>query len=273
MAIFRFDLSAWQRRVGGAAADGASNGGAARHIALALVLAAAVPLAACGSENDDPDEPGLGGSAGSGAGGTLSGGSSNAGSSNAGSSNAGSGGSSGAAGSGPGGAGGNTTGSGPCNVLTVESPPSSALHVTQCSELSFSTNPPSGGQHYGVWAAFQTYDFALSAGYLVHCLEHGAVVFWYNCPEGCADEVAEVQALIDALPADPLCAGTGVDRRAVLVPYPALATRWGVSAWGHALSANCVDSEAFTGFYTEHYAQGPEQLCNAGQPYTADPCQ
>jgi hypothetical protein len=232
-------------------------------------VALAVQLAACGSEDDGSEEPGPGGAAGSSGGGNPLGGSSGEG----GSTNGGSGGTSGVAGSSSGGAGGNASGIGPCNAVSVESPPTSALHVTQCTDINYSTNPPSGGQHYGVWAAFQAYDFALPAGYLVHSLEHGAVVFWYNCPEGCADEVAEVRALIDGLPADPLCAGTGVDRRAVLVSYPALPTRWGVSAWGHALTANCVDGEAFTGFYTEHYAQGPEQLCNAGQPYTADPCQ
>lgn len=186
--------------------------------ASALAMSFALPLAACGSEDERPEEPGR------------------------------------------------------CNVVSVESPPASARHVTQCEDISYSTNPPSGGEHYGVWAAFQSYDFPLSAGYLVHDLEHGAVVFWYDCPEGCEDDVASVQALIDALPEDPLCAGTGASRRAILVPYPALGTRWGVSAWGHALSADCVDEAAFTDFYTRHYAQGPEQLCNAGQAFTADPC-
>jgi hypothetical protein len=106
----------------------------------------------------------------------------------------------------------------------------------------------------------------------VHALEHGAIVFWYNCPEGCAEEVAEVEAFIAGLPEDPLCANTPAARRAVVVPYPALASRWAASAWGHALTADCFDDAAFGSFYTDHYGQGREDLCNAGQVFTQDPC-
>jgi hypothetical protein len=163
-------------------------------------------------------------------------------------------------------------GVGECNASVVESPPTSALHLTQCSAIDYSTNPPSGGDHYAIWAAYQTYDFPLPAGYLVHALEHGAVVFWYNCPEGCADEVAEVEAFIDGLPEDPRCVTSGVPRRTVLVPSPTLASRWAASAWGFALTADCFDSEAFRAFYDEHYGLAPEDLCGASTPITSNPC-
>jgi uncharacterized protein DUF3105 len=163
-------------------------------------------------------------------------------------------------------------GSGACNVRIQESPPSSATHLLLCSATSYTTNPPSGGPHYAIWPAFQSYDFALADGFLVHALEHGAVVFWYNCPEGCADEVAQVEAFIGALPEDPLCSGSGSPRRAVLTPSPRLTSRWAASAWGFALSADCFDESAFAAFYTEHYGQGPEQLCNPGNAFTENPC-
>jgi hypothetical protein len=96
------------------------------------------------------------------------------------------------------------------------------------------------------------------------------VVFWYNCPEGCADEVAEVEAFISGLPEDPLC---GAERRVVLVPYPELATRWAASSWGFALTADCFDAEAFTTFYTEHLGNGREAVCAPGTAFTEDPCE
>jgi uncharacterized protein DUF3105 len=197
----------------------------------------------------------------------------------------GAGGSSGGAGAPVGGGGGDTAAggsgvrtidagpsSGECDVRLIESPPASANHLTVCSEVSYDTNPPSGGDHYAIWPAFQVYDFPLPAGSLVHALEHGAIVFWYNCPEGCPDEVAEVEAFIAAQPTDPLCAGTPVERRAVLVPYPALASRWGASSWGYALTADCFDATAFGAFYTEHYGRGREATCSPGQAYTESPC-
>lgn len=152
-------------------------------------------------------------------------------------------------------------------MRTVESPPTSAAHVTACSELVYSTNPPSGGEHYAAWAAFQTYDVPVHPGFLVHALEHGAVVFWYNCPEGCADEVAEVEDFIAALPEDPLCEPFSTPRRTVLVPYPELASRWAASAWGFALNADCFDAASFEAFYLEHVGRGREALCN---PNAAD---
>ena len=156
------------------------------------------------------------------------------------------------------GSGGST---GACQQITEAHPPASATHLALCSAVTYDSNPPSGGDHYAVWAAFQSYDFAVPDGFLVHALEHGAVVFWYNCPDGCADEVAQAQALIDSLPLDPLCAGTGTPRRAVLVPSPELDARWAASAWGFLEKAECFDADALRAFYTEHYGQGREDLC------------
>jgi hypothetical protein len=147
------------------------------------------------------------------------------------------------------------------------------VHLAQCSDIPYDSNPPSGGDHYGVWAAFQTYDFAVPVGFLVHALEHGAVVFWYNCPEGCADEVAQAQAMIDSFPLDPLCAGTGASRRAVLVPNPDLDARWAASAWGFLDKASCFDEAVLRSFYNDHYGNGPEALCvSSGATLTPSTC-
>jgi hypothetical protein len=172
----------------------------------------------------------------------------------------------------PSGGAGGAGGAGTCNVDILESPPASAVHENQCTPIDYSTNPPSGGNHYGVWAAFQTYGYPLPVGYVVHALEHGAIALWYNCPEGCADEVAEAQAFIDGQPEDPLCDGRSAVRRALLLPNPALPSRWAASAWGYALNADCFDDAEFGAFYTAHYGRAPEQLCNDGQVIPANAC-
>lgn len=58
-----------------------------------------------------------------------------------------------------------------------------------------------------------------------------------------ADEVASVQALIDALPRDQGCDPSLRDplRGTVLTADPLLDVRWGVSSWGHTLRADCGD--------------------------------
>lgn len=171
------------------------------------------------------------------------------------------------------GTGGNDLDGGDCEVAAKTVTGLTAIHVDVCSTLTYPDNPPAGGNHYPVWAAFQEFPFAVPRGFWVHDLEHGAVVYSYNCPEGCDDEVAQVRSLIAALPTDPLCTD-GPARRTVITPDPLLDVRWGVSAWGHTLRANCVDMDRFTQFYLNHFGQGPEQLCYQGSDFSGmPPCQ
>jgi hypothetical protein len=148
--------------------------------------------------------------------------------------------------------------------VVEEHPPTSASHLAQCLPVSYDTNPPSGGTHYDAWAAFQNYDYVVPDGYLVHSLEHGAVVFWYNCPGGCPDEVERARVFIDGLPEDPLCAATSTPRRAILVPAPELDSRWAASSWGFTLTADCFDEAALGDFYAAHYGNGLEDFCTPG---------
>jgi hypothetical protein len=162
---------------------------------------------------------------------------------------------------------------GACQAVSKTVTGLTQTHLAECSAIDYPDNPPAGGDHYPIWAAFRSYAFPIPRGYWVHDLEHGAVVFSYHCDDGCADEVAEVQALIDGLPADPLCS-LDTPRRVVLTPDPLLATRWGLSAWGHTLSAVCVDTIRFRQFYLNHFGLGPERLCNAGEDFgSVQPCQ
>jgi Protein of unknown function (DUF3105) len=160
-----------------------------------------------------------------------------------------------------------------CSIVPKTVTDLARTHVAVCSQVSYPDNPPAGGYHYPVWAAFQSYSFPVPRGFWVHDLEHGAIVFSYNCcasSAGCADEVAQVQALIDGLPADPECSSP-TPRRAVLTPDPLLDVRWGVSAWGFTLRADCVDEQSFRQFYLDHFGQGPEDFCDPGSDFGGTP--
>jgi hypothetical protein len=162
---------------------------------------------------------------------------------------------------------------GACNVRAQSFSGLTQVHVAVCSAVTYRNDPPAGGDHYPVWAAYQSYSFPVPRGFWVHDLEHGGVVFSYNCADGCADEVADVQALIDALPIDDTCSADE-PRRAVLTPDPLLDVRWGVSAWGHTLRADCVDGDRFRQFYLDHFGQGPEAVCSNGSDFGGTPpCQ
>jgi len=140
---------------------------------------------------------------------------------------------------------------------TVASP-----HVPSCSEVSYGTDPPTSGSHYDQWAAFGSYERPVPRGFYVHSMEHGAVVVLYSCND-CAEEVAEAQAMIDALPVDTACSAE-VKRRVILTPDPLLGARWAAAAWGFTLEADCFETEVFDAFVRAHYAGGPEDFCDGG---------
>src|SRR5689334_15063089 len=104
---------------------------------------------------------------------------------------------------------------GDCNAVLSSFEGGSQTHVAQCSDISYPMSPPVFGDHYPTWAAYQTYDFPVPLGFLVHDLEHGATVFFYDCPEDCPDEVDQVRTFIGALPADPRCEPFGIDHQVV----------------------------------------------------------
>jgi hypothetical protein len=162
-------------------------------------------------------------------------------------------------------------GAGACQTIVQPQTLAAGVHVAVCSELSYATNPPSSGEHYGTWADFGVYDFPLPRGYWVHNLEHGAVVVTYNCPDGCADEVAAAAAWLGGLAPDAACpAGPP---RVLLVPDPELDVRWGASAWGFTARSDCFDAAAFSDFYVSHGGQLPApewMLCGAGVDFRAD---
>jgi hypothetical protein len=155
---------------------------------------------------------------------------------------------------------------GSCNAVVQEHAVEGYTHVPVCSYVTYDTKPPSSGNHYPIWAAYQTYASAIPQGFWVHNLEHGAIVFSYNCPKGCASDVAAAQKLIDGLAADPQCDPTQGDPRVrtVMTPDPTLDVQFAASAWGWTLRADCFDPVAFGAFVQAHYAQGREAICAQG---------
>ncbi|HEY0467498.1 MAG TPA: DUF3105 domain-containing protein [Polyangiaceae bacterium] len=177
-----------------------------------------------------------------------------------------------AAGAGAGGQAEGAAGSGECGIELTSYTSPSAAHVAVCSSISYPMNPPVYGDHYPVWAAYKSYAFPVPLGFLVHNLEHGAIVLLYNCPEGCAEEVATAIAFVDSLPADPRCADE-IKHQVVLSPDPSLPTRWGAVAWGHSLASDCFAPAAYRAFYEANLAHGGEDLCSDGADLSADTCQ
>lgn len=149
-----------------------------------------------------------------------------------------------------------------CGALVTREPVPAgpALHVPACSALTFASNPPSSGNHYGRWAEFRESATPVPRGYWVHSLEHRAVVIAYNCSD-CEAEVEAARAWIETLPEDPVCAPYAVARRVILTPDPLLDVPWAAAAWGYTLRSQCFEPGVFSEFFLAHSAEGPENIC------------
>jgi hypothetical protein len=161
-----------------------------------------------------------------------------------------------------------------CEV-TLESPAmqgQAGVHVPSGSAVTYCSNPPSSGPHYAIWADFQVYKAPVPAPYLVHSLEHGAVVLYWKChpPAGAADECPEPEALVnelrkirDNVPVDPLCVAP-TRARIIIAPSKDINTEVAAAAWGATYQAACVDPPTLEAFVRDHYAKGPEDVCVPG---------
>lgn len=155
-----------------------------------------------------------------------------------------------------------------CRVeITNNIPVASAMHVATCTPVTYATNPPSGGNHWPVWAAFKQYSLTVPREMYVHDLEHGAVVMSYRCDGACPDVVAALAKVFDEAKGDSLCvaAGGSAKARLVVTPDPDLDTPIAASAWGATYTATCIDTASLAEFVSANYGKGTEQTCYAGQ--------
>jgi hypothetical protein len=160
------------------------------------------------------------------------------------------------------------TDAGVCGVTTGNYPPTSADHVDQGAPLTFVSNPPCGGDHYGLWAIWGVHDTPVPRGNWIHNLEHGGVVFLYRCAShaACPELAGQLEALAQSLPADPACVPP-THNRIVITPDPDLPEGVQVAAasWGHNLVARCFDEGALRTFYTNHVGRtSAENTCAQG---------
>jgi hypothetical protein len=160
-------------------------------------------------------------------------------------------------------------GNGPCNVRMATPAVAASPHVPEGTGITYTSNPPSSGPHYPAWANFQEFTHPVDDGYLVHSMEHGAVLLLYECADDggtCADMIAQLRVVREAVPTDPLC-DPGVRVRVILAPRSANDAAVTAAAWGNTYRADCVDAPSLAAFIKAHYAQGPEDFCYPGSVF------
>jgi hypothetical protein len=139
----------------------------------------------------------------------------------------------------------------------------SAAHVPNTSVPGpYHSNPPAGGPHYAdTFQAkfYQESDLAgLAAhpeGYLVHNLEHGYVIFWYNCQalgQNAGTDCAGLQSTIQQVMNQ-----TG-QTKLIAFPWAGMDVPLAMTSWGRILKFDRIDSVKMAEFVRRNRYQAPE---------------
>ena len=137
-------------------------------------------------------------------------------------------------------------------------------HIEQGQPVAMNSNPPTSGDHYASPMPAGFYDenspevqeLPYPEGYLIHSLEHGYIVFWYNCDlvseQECFLLKEDIAAVMDNSSASKLIA----------FPWLSLEVPIVMTSWGQSLAFETLDAEQAEDFIIINRLKAPE----AGAP-------
>ncbi len=129
-------------------------------------------------------------------------------------------------------------------------------HVPEGSDPNpYNSNPPTSGLHYAddLKAGFyeeNTYQYP--EGYLVHNLEHGYVIFWYNCSlleeVACAALKGQMRASMEA----------ANNYKVIAYPWEKTDVPLVLTSWGRRMALVNYDARAVAEFIQNNQNKAPE---------------
>ncbi len=117
------------------------------------------------------------------------------------------------------------------------------------STPTYTVNPPAGGDHYPVPASAGIYlDNPPTDGELVHSLEHGYVILWFDP----TTEVADLKSIEDV--------ANQYARDTLVVPRTGMSVPLAATAWHQRLLCQGFNRTALLNFIAKWRNQGPEKI-------------
>lgn len=132
----------------------------------------------------------------------------------------------------------------------------SSPHIAPDSDPGeYNSDPPTSGLHYADTAQAGFYDeniYTYPAGYLVHNLEHGYVIFWYNCDllddTACSELKSQIGSVMDEL--------GGL--KMIAYPWNSIDVPVVMTSWGRLQRFESFDPEQAKAFYRANLNKAPE---------------
>jgi hypothetical protein len=129
-------------------------------------------------------------------------------------------------------------------------------HITDGSDPGpLTTNPPTSGHHYPTWLDAGFYDtntYPFPQGYLVHNLEHGYVIFWYNCKNLTDAECSEMKTQVKDVMAK------ANNFKVIAYPWDSIENPLVMTSWGYMLPFETFDPAKASAFIEQHQNRAPE---------------
>lgn len=142
------------------------------------------------------------------------------------------------------------------NIQTISRDTLTAQHVEETQRVTYSTNPPVGGDHWARSATWGSYPTNPPPDeQLVHNMEHGGVIIWFNPEIIKGADYDALFAIYQSL--------SKINFRTLLVARTGMEKPVAVTAWGALLALDTVDQPQIESFYKAYILQGPE--CRNGQ--------
>lgn len=167
-------------------------------------------------------------------------------------------------------------GSGPGVGAGTTQPDDGSAHVTDgascrsnpascgLTEIPYSSTPATSGPHWNTPNNWGVYTTPQNESQLIHNLEHGGIVIWYDPDALDDDEVAELARYVEGQTA----AGISGRYKFILTPWdgPDFGEPIAVTAWRQLLYMDEVDTDAIGDFARTHYGRSPEPGGGPGPP-------
>jgi hypothetical protein len=133
-------------------------------------------------------------------------------------------------------------------------------HVPEGSDPGpFNSNPPTSGQHYGREFEAGFYEESdpevqneYPEGYLIHNLEHGYTIFWYNCDlldeAGCSKLKSDIKAVMNDVN----------NFKVIGFPRSSIESPLVLTSWGRMLAVETLDADQAHDFISRNRNRAPE---------------
>ncbi len=131
-----------------------------------------------------------------------------------------------------------------------------STHIpTDSDPGQYNSDPPTSGPHYGEElnvGFYETNNYQHPAGYLVHNLEHGYIILWYNCAKldkaACAELKTQIKSVMDEVN----------NVKVIAYPWDSIDVPVAMTSWGRLQKMETFNASQARAFYKTNLNRSPE---------------